>query len=558
MQSGRRIQEGAPVIENAVIAAGLGQPPGNFTADEIVAWAISRMGTSVGTDAGVARTGEVGVTDQRYPVGDIRRYGAVSGATCTTAITNAIAAAGLAIGSGVVRVPKGTWLVGAEITVASSVRFQCDAGAVLKFTASPTLTGGTTLGMFEVTAADVEFVGGTFDATGTAGASLNNRFLWWRAGVSNQRGKVRQCRFTSLPGGGTNYNGAVGFGTGADEPEATDCTFNDCPGAVFAQGARARILNCYASAPKDVSFVLNSTNAEGGSIIGCKVYANNITCSIHIGVEQGVSNFVLEDNLVLGVKDGIGIGCVSVGGDVNVGTGGVIVGNVVDGKSYTATNPSALLQVGVNYTGVTVANNRLVNVPGGNANNIAVRISARGNYLLGNEIRYGAAAAGLAAVLVDPAGGDLEMVENVVDAGGRSYGVRFNTGSNSSVPVWSRRNKFYNAAEGINITQPTLCPLYEEGDWFDATVTNAINGVDWQTAWNTYKGWKWPHRIADHRVYFSGVVPSAGTFTVGDEVHNAAPSELGSAASKYVIEAWVCTVAGSPGTWLQRRTLTGN
>jgi hypothetical protein len=114
------------------------------------------------------------------------------------------------------------------------------------------------------------------------------------------------------------------------------------------------------------------------------------------------------------------------------------------------------------------------------------------------------------------------------------------------------------AAEGINITQPTLCPLYEEGDWFDATVTNAINGVDWQTAWNTYKGWKWPHRIADHRVYFSGVVPSAGTFTVGDEVHNAAPSELGSAASKYVIEAWVCTVAGSPGTWLQRRTLTGN
>jgi hypothetical protein len=513
MQSGRRIQEGAPVIENAVIAAGLGQPPGNFTADEIVAWAISRMGTSVGTDAGVARTGEVGVTDQRYPVGDIRRYGAVSGATCTTAITNAIAAAGLAIGSGVVRVPKGTWLVGAEITVASSVRFQCDAGAVLKFTASPTLTGGTTLGMFEVTAADVEFVGGTFDATGTAGASLNNRFLWWRAGVSNQRGKVRQCRFTSLPGGGTNYNGAVGFGTGADEPEATDCTFNDCPGAVFAQGARARILNCYASAPKDVSFVLNSTNAEGGSIIGCKVYANNITCSIHIGV---------------------------------------------DGKSYTATNPSALLQVGVNYTGVTVANNRLVNVPGGNANNIAVRISARGNYLLGNEIRYGAAAAGLAAVLVDPAGGDLEMVENVVDAGGRSYGVRFNTGSNSSVPVWSRRNKFYNAAEGINITQPTLCPLYEEGDWFDATVTNAINGVDWQTAWNTYKGWKWPHRIADHRVYFSGVVPSAGTFTVGDEVHNAAPSELGSAASKYVIEAWVCTVAGSPGTWLQRRTLTGN
>ena len=53
--------------------------------------------------------------------------------------------------------------------------------------------------------------------------------------------------------------------------------------------------------------------------------------------------------------------------------------------------------------------------------------------------------------------------------------------------------------------------------------------------------------------------PGAATnWYVGDRVVNTAPSELGSAASKYVITGWVCTVAGAPGTWLPTRTLTGN
>jgi len=52
--------------------------------------------------------------------------------------------------------------------------------------------------------------------------------------------------------------------------------------------------------------------------------------------------------------------------------------------------------------------------------------------------------------------------------------------------------------------------------------------------------------------------PTTGTWNLGDKVRNSAPSELGSAGSKYVIDGWICTVAGTPGTWLQQRTLTGN
>lgn len=52
--------------------------------------------------------------------------------------------------------------------------------------------------------------------------------------------------------------------------------------------------------------------------------------------------------------------------------------------------------------------------------------------------------------------------------------------------------------------------------------------------------------------------PTTGTWARGDQIPNSEPSELGSASSKYVIEGWVCTVAGTPGTWVEKRFLTGN
>ena len=52
--------------------------------------------------------------------------------------------------------------------------------------------------------------------------------------------------------------------------------------------------------------------------------------------------------------------------------------------------------------------------------------------------------------------------------------------------------------------------------------------------------------------------PTTGTWAQGDEVRNTNPTELGTAGNKYVIGSWICTVGGTPGTWLQKRTLTGN
>ena len=52
--------------------------------------------------------------------------------------------------------------------------------------------------------------------------------------------------------------------------------------------------------------------------------------------------------------------------------------------------------------------------------------------------------------------------------------------------------------------------------------------------------------------------PTTGTWAKGDFVRNSAPAEAGTAGSKYVITGWICSVAGTPGTWLACRSLTGN
>ena len=52
--------------------------------------------------------------------------------------------------------------------------------------------------------------------------------------------------------------------------------------------------------------------------------------------------------------------------------------------------------------------------------------------------------------------------------------------------------------------------------------------------------------------------PTAGDYAVGDFVLNSAPAELGTAGSKYVVTHWVCVAAGTPGTWVEARALTGN
>ena len=53
-------------------------------------------------------------------------------------------------------------------------------------------------------------------------------------------------------------------------------------------------------------------------------------------------------------------------------------------------------------------------------------------------------------------------------------------------------------------------------------------------------------------------VPTTGAYAVGDFVKKSNPVEAGSGGSKYVLAGWMCVTAGTPGTWLECRFLTGN
>lgn len=64
--------------------------------------------------------------------------------------------------------------------------------------------------------------------------------------------------------------------------------------------------------------------------------------------------------------------------------------------------------------------------------------------------------------------------------------------------------------------------------------------------------------IGGRLIAVNGGAPVAGTWTRGDRVFNNTPAEAGSDGSKYVITGWICTLGGTPGTWLEMRTLTGN
>jgi len=64
-------------------------------------------------------------------------------------------------------------------------------------------------------------------------------------------------------------------------------------------------------------------------------------------------------------------------------------------------------------------------------------------------------------------------------------------------------------------------------------------------------------RIAAHYAATTAA-PTTGTYTQGDFVKNSEPAELGTAASKYFIDGWVCVSSGTPGTWVEKRCLTGN
>jgi Pectate lyase superfamily protein len=107
----------------------------------------------------------------------------------------------------------------------------------------------------------------------------------------------------------------------------------------------------------------------------------------------------------------------------------------------------------------------------------------------------------------------------------------------------------------VNQLTPLNANSAEQTFRLDGTTTNRSLAITWpnSTAGGNLTRLQWNTRINP-----GTAAPTTNTWAVGDFIQNTAPAELGSAASKYVVTGWICTVAGTPGTWLECRSLTGN
>jgi len=63
---------------------------------------------------------------------------------------------------------------------------------------------------------------------------------------------------------------------------------------------------------------------------------------------------------------------------------------------------------------------------------------------------------------------------------------------------------------------------------------------------------------ASYTAHTAAPTGTAQAYAQGDFVRNSEPTEAGTAGSKYVVLGFVCVASGTPGTWVECRSLTGN
>jgi hypothetical protein len=173
---------------------------------------------------------------------------------------------------------------------------------------------------------------------------------------------------------------------------------------------------------------------------------------------------------------------------------------------------------------------------------------------------------------------NFEMIGGSVKSDGAGYTLLY-TNTNSS----ERTKNIFNGVKFILANGPssTVCNvngfnLFESCGFFTEGTTPSGNfGFDtakfhsggtqilncwFDPTWHTgQSGGQFKGNITQKGIRGAyGVAPNYGTWGRGDIVFNPEPTELGPTSSKYVVTGWICTVSGSPGTWLPLRTLTGN
>lgn len=125
-------------------------------------------------------------------------------------------------------------------------------------------------------------------------------------------------------------------------------------------------------------------------------------------------------------------------------------------------------------------------------------------------------------------------------------------------------------------TAMVIAPSDNQGNISNIFVKSCFNGIGMGEVTNcsglyveTAAGWKYAYRNVTfvhwgqvigswvRMLAVSATPPTTGTWASGDVFENITPAVFGSGGSQYTVHSSICTVAGTPGTWVGRNTLTG-
>lgn len=422
----------------------------------------------------------------------------------------------------------------AELTnTASNVAIT--GGGTIKFLAAYNKSGGT-LSAISNTGSYFVVDDVVFDGSAVTSASTNSRFVF---GNGFRLIVTSKARFLNLPSTnlGITFQGALQCSGNAAYSVVNGAFFYNCPGAVFFQGRKCVASNNVIINPHDASIALN-----GVSCVGC-VVSNNIisnedsaaSIASMIAAEEGASEWVISGNHISGIKDGRGIAAISIGYLTAV-RGGKIIGNVVNGLSYTTTNPCSLIEYNNLYLGTEVICNTMLNLPTGNSNSRALIVAATGGRIAENVID-GANVVGQVLCEIRQGALGLTIENNTTRSGASGQHFWFQVGDYTGNPVHFKGGKFYGGTNGINaetnIGSITGLKLYID-DPEDQSATNFVSATTQlgdRAAFLNAGAWaRRPCHIGIFtNMYANAVLTAAGNQAIqnGDQFQYLAPTGTG-------------------------------
>jgi hypothetical protein len=516
----------------------------------------------------------------------VKDFGAVGDGTTddTAAVQAAIAAASS------VWFPAGTYIV-RNVTVGSGKTLMSDRSATIKLKQLASLDFSP---CFNVTGNDVMFFGMRFDGnravqpadgfsdswnTGANGTGKSNRAAILMDGVptTTLSGlRVEQCEFTKFYAGSvvtrsvndvcirdcvfkeSNLEGCFLYFSGStrtSNASVTGCSFKS-----LYSGDPSVEANCILLSSYDGGIVSNNYGDDCGRnlvkleacedvIVDSNLYSNNRVANFNAMQAQAeCHNIVFSNNVLRSVGHGLQVSS-TVGTMTNI----VIDGNVIEDITGTSGTPDGIVMQ--NVSGVTITNNTIRN----SFRNGIYAAEVFGNVVISSNIvtKTGGSASSGTAILVGPNAGtavdSVVITENLCNghqnttngiiavqqaSGAAATIASLVISNNTMIGINATNNRGLRGTTGVVMTNGLISGNVSNANdefyggsgstlCFRNNVSNDFIGSD------TTMGRALPSATSP---------PSTGGFRIGDVVFHSAPAPSGNIG-------WVCTTAGSPGTW---------